>query len=169
MKDDKTMVKFTYTKWMKVLCIFTLVFFVMSMTGAAACSKTSNTSSSTSSSTCSKCKTDAINDSFSLNPSQTSKTFNVLANDKGCGLKVTTTGYITTAKGGKVLMKSNGTFSYVKPVACSNKSDSFTYKAVNKYGAYDTAKVTLNFKCSSTCSKCSSCTKTSTCTKCTCK
>ncbi|HII79011.1 MAG TPA: hypothetical protein HA261_01025 [Methanosarcina sp.] len=155
------MLKFVFNKWMKVLCIFTLIFFVMSMTGAAACSKTS--------STCSKCKTDAINDSFSLNPSQKSKTFNVLANDKGCGLKVKTTGYITTAKGGKVFMKSDGTFSYVKPVACSKKGDSFTYKAVNKYGVYDTAKVTLNFKCSTTCSKYSGCSKTSTCTKCSCK
>jgi len=162
------MLKSTFNRWMKVLCIFTLVFFVMSMTGAAACSKTSSTCSKTSS-TYSKCKTDAINDSFSLNPSQTSKAFNVLANDKGCGLKVTTTGYITTSKGGKVLMKSNGTFTYVKPVACSNKSDSFTYKAVNKYGVYDTAKATLNFKCSTSCTKCSSCAKTSKCTKCSCK
>lgn len=157
------MLKSVFNKWMKVLCIFTLVFFVMSMTGAA-CSKTS-----TSSSTYSKCKTDAISDSFSLNPIQKSRTFNVLANDKGCGLKVTTTGYITTAKGGKVLMKSNGTFSYVKPVACSYKSDSFTYKAVNKYGVYDTAKVTLNFKCSTSSSRFSSYTRTSSCTGCSCK
>lgn len=155
------MLKSVFNKWMKILCIFTLVFFVMSVTGAAACNKTSGT--------CSKCKTDAINDAFSLKPSQTSKTFNVLANDKGCGLKVTTTGYITTAKGGKVMMDSKGKFSYVKPVACSNKSDSFTYKAVNKYGVSDTAKVTLNFKCSSSCSKCTNCSKTSTCKKCSCK
>ena len=154
------MLKFAFNKWMKVLCIFTLAFFVMSVTGAAACSN--------SSSTCSK-KIDAVNDAFSISPSQTSKAFNVLANDKGCSLKVVTTGYITTAKGGKVLMRSNGAFSYVKPVACSDKSDSFTYKAVNKYGVYDTAKVTMNFKCSTSCSKCSTCTKTSTCTKCSCK
>lgn len=154
------MLKFAFNKLMKVLCIFTLAFFVMSVTGAAACSN--------SSSTCSK-KTYAVDDVFNISPSQTSKAFNVLANDKGCGLKVVTTGYITTAKGGKVLMKSNGAFSYVKPVACSNKSDSFTYKEVNKYGVYDTAKVTMNFKCSTSCSKCSTCTKTSTCTKCSCK
>ncbi|KKG07404.1 Ig-like domain-containing protein [Methanosarcina sp. 2.H.A.1B.4] len=156
------MLKFAFDKWMKVLCIFTLVFFVLSMTGAA-CSSSSSTS---------KYKTDAISDTYKVPASQTSKTFNVLANDKGSGLKVVTTGYITTAKGGKVLMKSNGAFSYVKPVACSKKSDSFTYKAVNRYGAYDTAKVTLNFKCSTSCSSCtrtSTCSKTSTCTKCSCK
>ena len=90
------MLKFAFEKWMKALCIFTLVFFVMSMTGAAACSSSSST----------KYKTDAISDTCSVSASQTSKTFNVLANDKGCGLKVVTTGYITTAKGGKVLMKS---------------------------------------------------------------
>ncbi len=144
----------------KIMCVFTLVFFVMSMTGAAACPK---------------CKTDARDDKFTVDLCKKSNCFNVLKNDKGCGLKVVTTGYIKTAKGGQVLMKSDGSFCYVKPVSCSSKSDSFTYKAVNKNKQYDTAKVTLNLKCtdcskkssSSSCSKkVSSCSKkVSSCSK----
>jgi hypothetical protein len=127
----------------KTLGILTLVFFVMSMTGAAACSGSSCSASKTSAS-----KTiDAKDDIFTI--SCTKKSHNVLSNDKGTGLKVVTTGYITTAKGGKMYMKSNGTFTFVKSVSCSKKSDSFTYKIVDKYGKYDTAKVTLNFKCKS--------------------
>lgn len=101
----------------------------MSMTGAAACSKA---------------KFDARDDKFTVSCKKTS-CFNVLSNDKGV-TKVITTGYIKTAKGGKVYMQSNGKFCYVKPVACSNKYDSFKYTAVCKAGTRDTAKVTLKLK-----------------------
>ncbi|MGV8077185.1 MAG: Ig-like domain-containing protein [Methanosarcina sp.] len=124
----------------KTACTFMLVLFVMSVTGAAACSGGS----------CSATKIDARDDKFTV--SCTKKSFNVLSNDKGSGLKVVTTGYITTAKGGKVYMNSNGSFKYVKPVSCSKGSDSFTYKAVDKYKKYDTAKVTMKLVCSGTCS-----------------
>jgi hypothetical protein len=148
----------------KTICIFTLVFFVMSMTGAA-CSKTD-----------AKCKTDARDDKFNVDLCKKSNCFNVLKNDKGCGLKVVSTGYIKTAQGGKVMMEKNGKFCYVKPVSCSKNSDSFTYKVVNKNRQYDTAKVTLNFKCTDcskkSCSKCTSiCAKnptSSACTSCSC-
>jgi hypothetical protein len=83
-------------------------------------------------------------------------------NDIGAGKKVVTTGTIKTAKGGKVTMKSCGTFCYTKPVSCSKGSDSFNYKAVNKFGQFDNAQVTLKFKCSG-CSSCSS----GSCTRCT--
>jgi len=145
---------------LKALSIFMLIFFVMSMTGAAACSKCTSCSSCSSSScsSCSTCKTIAKPDSFNFSPSK--KCGNVLSNDNGCGLKVTTTGYIKTAKGAKVYMKSNGYFCYY-PASCSKTStisDSFAYKAVNKYGKYGTAKVTIKYKCSS-CSGCSTCSK----------
>jgi hypothetical protein len=153
---------------LKTLGIFTLVFFVMSMTGAAACSSgacnscTKSCTKCTSTTSSASCKTDAKNDVFTLNPCKSIKCFNVLKNDKGCNLKVVTTGYITTAKKGKVLMKSSGTFCYSKPVSCSMGSDSFTYRAVNNKGQYDTATVTLKFTCygCSSCSSgsCSSCT-----------
>ena len=119
----------------KTICAFTLVFFVMSLTGAAACSGGS----------CSASKIDAKNDKFTVTCNN--KSFNVLKNDKGQGLKVKTTGYIKTAKGGKVYMQSNGTFKYVKKVACSKGSDSFTYTAVDKYKKTDSAKVTLYLTC----------------------
>ncbi|MGB9133472.1 MAG: Ig-like domain-containing protein [Methanosarcina sp.] len=156
---------------MKTLCIFTLVFFVMSMTGAAACSSGSCSSNScSSSSSCGACKTVAKADKFNFSPSK--KCGNVLSNDNGCGLKVKTTGSLKTAKGAKVSMKSNGYFCYYP--SCSRTgtiTDSFTYKVVNKYGKSGTAKVTINYKCSScssgtcssgtcpsgACSSCSSC------------
>jgi len=141
----------------KAVCVFTLVFFVMSMTGAAACSSSSCTKSTS-------CKMDAKNDIFTLNPCKATKCFNVLSNDIGAGKKVVTTGVITTAKGGKVTMKRSGTVCYTKPVSCSEGSDSFTYKAVNKCGKSDTAQVTLKFNCAG-CSKCSS-GKCPTCTSC---
>jgi len=150
---------------MKTLCIFTLIFFVMSMTGAAACSGSSCSSSckscssssckscSSCSSSCSACKTVAKADTFKFSSSK--KCGNVLSNDKGCGLKVTTTGSIKTAKGAKVAMKSNGYFCYY-PSSCKTGTltDSFTYKVTNKYGKTATAKVIINYKCS-TCSSCS--------------
>ncbi len=147
----------------KTICIFTLVFFVMSMT-AAACPYSK-----------AKEKVDAKDDRFKVDLCKKSNNFNVLKNDKGC-VKVVTTGIITTAKGGQVYMQSNGKFSYVKPVSCSKSSDSFTYKAANSRGQYDTAKVTLNFKCTDcskkSCSKCASiCAKNPNspqCTSCKC-
>jgi hypothetical protein len=118
----------------KTICIFTLVFFVMSMTGAAAY----NTS-------CSKSKTDARDDTFTCKSKSCS--YNVLKNDKGSNLKVTTTGTITTAHGGKVTMKSNGQFSYTKPSSCKKScTDSFKYCVKGKNGS-DCAKVTIYNKC----------------------
>ena len=76
----------------KSLSIFTLVLFVMSMTGAAA--------------TCTLIK--ANTDTFNFNPSL--KSGNVLKNDKGSGLKVVSIS--KCSNGGKVTMKSNGSFSY---------------------------------------------------------
>lgn len=122
----------------KAICVFTLVFFVMSMTGAAA---------TCSGGACKVSKVDAKNDQFSLSSSK--NTGNVLKNDKGTGLKVVTTGTIKTAKGAKVTMKANGSFSYKKS-SCSKTgtiTDSFTYKVVDKYGKYDTAKVSITYKC----------------------
>ena len=163
---------------LKALSIFMLIFFVMSMTGAAACSGSANckscsssscsSCSSSSCSTCSTCKTIAKPDSFNFSPSK--KCGNVLSNDKGNGLKVTTTGSIKTAKGAKVYMKNNGYFCY-SPAPCSKTgtfTDSFTYKAVNKDGKYGTAKVTIKYKCSSysSCSSCSSCSRGSSCSSC---
>ena len=93
----------------KSLSLFTLVFFVMSMTGAAA--------------TCTLIK--ANTDTFNFNPSL--KSGNVLKDDKGSGLKVVSVS--KCSNGGKVTMKSNGSFSY-KPALCSktNIKESFTYK-----------------------------------------
>jgi hypothetical protein len=127
----------------KTICVFTLVFFVMSMTGAA--------------STCTT-KTDAKNDVFTCNCKSCSKTCsgNVLSNDKGCNLKVTSAGCFTTAKGGKVCMQSNGKFTYTKPASCTKScTDSFKYCVKGKNGS-DCATVTIKISCSS-CSSCSTC------------
>jgi hypothetical protein len=112
----------------KTLSIFTLVFFVMSMTGAAA--------------TCSLCK--ANTDTFNFSPSL--KSGNVLKNDKGTGLKVVSVS--KCSNGGIISMKSNGTFSY-KATKCSKTviKDSFTYKVKNSCGKYTTAKVIINYRC----------------------
>ncbi len=112
----------------KTLSVFTLALFVMSMTGAAA--------------TCTLCKAKA--DTFNFSPSL--KCGNVLKNDSGNGLKVMSVS--KTAKGGKVTMKSNGSFCY-KPASCSKTTvkDSFTYKVKNNCGKYSTAKVTINCRC----------------------
>ncbi len=82
---------------LKALGIFMLVLFVMSTTGAAACTL---------------CKAKA--DTFSFSPSL--KCGNVLKNDKGSGIKVVSMS--KTTNGGKVTMKSNGAFCY-KPASCS--------------------------------------------------
>jgi len=115
---------------LKALGIFTLVLFVMSMTGAAA--------------TCSLCKANA--DTFKFSPSL--KSGKVLSNDKGSGLKVVSIS--KTTKGGKVSMKSNGQFSY-KPASCAKAGtsikDSFTYKIKNNCGKSSTARVTIYYKC----------------------
>jgi hypothetical protein len=135
----------------KTICVFTLVFFVMSMTGAA-CSNSCKT------------KTDAKADTFTVNLKKCPKTtycFNVLKNDKGCNLKVTA-GTIKTAKGGKVTMQSNGKFCYTKPTNCGcSCNDSFKYTVKGKNGS-DSATVTLKLKCPS-CSSGSSCSSCSTC------
>ena len=120
----------------KTICVFTLVFFVMSMTGAA-CGNSCKT------------KTDAKNDVFTCNCKSKSCCYNVLSNDKGCNLKVTTTGTIKTKLGGKVTMQSNGKFCYTKPASCTKScTDSFKYCVKGKNGS-DCATVTIKAKCSS--------------------
>ena len=141
----------------KTICIFTLVFAVMSMTGAASSCTT---------------KTDAVNDAYSISLktcSHTSYCFNyatVLKNDKGCNLKVTA-GTIKTKLGGTVTMKSNGAFCYKAPAKCCSScgtcTDSFKYCVKGTNGA-DCATVTMKLKCP--CSSCSSCSSCSTCSTC---
>jgi Bacterial Ig domain len=112
----------------KAIGTFTLVLFVMSMTGAAACTLTK-----------------ANSDTFNFNPSK--HCGNVLSNDKGTSLKIVSMS--KCASGGKVTMKSNGAFCY-KPASCSKTGtvkDSFTYKMKSKCGKTSTAKVTINYKC----------------------
>ncbi|WP_292388114.1 Ig-like domain-containing protein [Methanosarcina sp. UBA5] len=121
----------------KTICVFTLVFFVLSMTGAA-CGNDCKT------------KTDAKNDKFTIE--NCAKYFNVLKNDKGCNLKVTTTGTIKTKLGGKVTMKNDGKFCYTKPANCKKScTDSFKYTIKGCDGKTDSAKVTLIVKCSDCC------------------
>ena len=111
----------------KAIGIFTLAFFVVSMTGAAA--------------TCTPCKANA--DKFNLSPSKNYG--NVLSNDIGNGIKIIGTPKATN--GGKVTMYSKGDF-YYKPASSTKTtiSDSFTYTIVNKCGQKSTAKVTINYK-----------------------
>jgi hypothetical protein len=73
----------------------------------------------------------------------------VLSNDKGCSLKVTSpTKCITTAKGGKVCMQSNGRFCYTKPASCTKSyTDSFKYCVKGTKGS-DCANVIIKVKCS---------------------
>ena len=126
----------------KTLCVFTLVFFVLSMTGAA-CSNSCKT------------KNDARDDTFTCKCK--SCCYNVLGNDKGCNLKVTSTGCITTKLGGKVCMQSNGKFCYTKPASCKKSCiDSFKYCVKGKDGKTDCATVKIKVKCSS-CSSCATC------------
>ena len=118
----------------KTICIFTLVFFVMSMTGAA-CSNSCKT------------KIDAKDDKFTYNCKSKSCCYNVLKNDKGCNLKVTSAGCFTTKQGGKVCMQSNGKFCYTKPASCSKScTDSFKYTIKGKNGS-DSATVTIKVRC----------------------
>jgi thioredoxin len=111
----------------KAIGVFTLLLFVLSVTGAAA--------------TCTTCK--ANPDTFSFSPSKYSG--NVLSNDKGAGIKVASVS--KTTNGGKVTMKNNGIFTY-KPASSSKTTirDTFTYKIKDKCGKYSTAKVTINYK-----------------------
>jgi hypothetical protein len=121
---------------LKAICIFTLVFLVMSMTGAAACGNDCNK------------KTKAINDAFTCTKCSKSCCFNVLKNDHGCCLKVTSTGCITTKLGGKACIKSNGNVCYTKPASCKNScTDSFKYCVVGKDGKTSCATVTIKVKC----------------------
>lgn len=116
-------------KMTKAIGVFTLVLFVLSVTGAAA--------------TCSVCK--AKPDTFNFKP--TMKSGNVLKNDTGKGLKVISRSSCTN--GGTVSMNSNGTFTY-KAKSCAKSGtvrDSFTYKIKNSCGQTSTARVTINYKC----------------------
>jgi len=126
----------------KTICVFTLVFFVMSMTGAAACGDSCKT------------KTNAINDSYSFKLKSCPNTKyclgTVLKNDKGCNLKVTST-KVTTKLGGTVTMESNGKFCYKAPAkCCAGKSpctDTFKYCVKGKDGKTDCATVKLKITC----------------------
>ena len=116
-------------KMIKAMGVFTLVLFVLSVTGAAA--------------TCNLCK--AKTDTFSFKPSL--KCGNVLKNDTGKNIKVVSISKCTS--GGKVSMKSNGAFCYT-PKSCSKTGtirDTFTYKIKNSCGQTSTARVTINYKC----------------------
>jgi VCBS repeat-containing protein len=114
----------------KTLSIFTLALLVMSLTGAAATSTV--------------CKANA--DKFSF--SSTKYTGTVLTNDQGTNIKVISITQCTN--GGKVTMKSNGTFSY-KANSCfvtgNTINDSFTYTIIDKFGQKSKAKVTISYKC----------------------
>ncbi len=127
----------------KTICVFTLVFFVLSMTGAAACNSSCKT------------KTDAVKDTYSIKLKKCPNTvycFNVLSNDKGCNLKVTKTGTFTTKLGGKVTVKSNGKICYKAPAKCCSQkcscTDTFTYCVKGKDGKTDCAPITLKLRCS---------------------
>lgn len=111
----------------KTIGVFTLVLFVMSMTGAAA--------------TCTPIK--AYSDKYSFSPSKYNG--NVLSNDRGTGITVVSTSKCTN--GGKVNMKSNGIFTY-KPASNSKTSitESFSYTIKDRCGSKSTAKVTINYK-----------------------
>lgn len=120
----------------KAIGVFTLVLFVLSVTGAAACSGSSCKA-------CTTCKAKA--DSISLSAAKNCG--NVLKNDTGKNIKVASVS--KCANGGKVSMKSNGAFCY-KPSSCSKTGtvrDSFTYKIKNSCGQTSTAKVTITYKC----------------------
>ena len=113
----------------KAIGVFTLVLFVLSVTGAAAA--------------CSLCK--ANNDAFKLNPSL--KCGKVLKNDKGDGIKVVSMS--KCSNGGTVAMKSNGAFCY-KPAFCSKTGtikDSFVYKIRSSCGQTSTARVIIFYEC----------------------
>lgn len=122
----------------KAIGVFTLVLFVLSMTGAAAA-------------TCTPCK--ANPDHFAFSKYKTCA--NVLKNDVGVNKEVITTGTITTSKGAKVTMDKKGNFCY-KPASCSKTGiikDSFKYtikcscpKTCNCKQP-STATVTIDYKC----------------------
>jgi len=120
----------------KLMGIFIAVLFVMSVTGAAATNSVS--------------KPVANADTINLSPTKKCGG-NVLSNDKGNSLKIATTGYIKTAKGAKVYLKSRGSVCYypLSSFKTGTISDSFTYKIVDKYKKYSSAKVTIYYKCSS--------------------
>lgn len=113
----------------KAIGVFTLVFFVLSMAGAAE--------------VCTLCKAKA--DSYKMTTSK--HCGNVLSNDQGSGIKVVSMS--KCASGGKVTMKSNGAFCY-KPASCSKTgtvTDSFTYKIKSKCGQSSAARVRITYKC----------------------
>ena len=113
----------------KAIGVFTLVLFILSVTGAAA--------------SCSLIK--ANSDAFKMNPSQ--KCGNVLKNDKGTNIKVISMS--KCSNGGTVTMKSNGAFCY-KPAFCSKNGtikDSFVYKIKSSCGQTSTARVNILYTC----------------------
>lgn len=71
------MLKFVFNKWMKMLCIFTLVFCHINDMSS---SMHHRRSSMQSNGVYSECKKNVVDDTFSVLPSQTSKKFYVLAN-----------------------------------------------------------------------------------------
>lgn len=113
----------------KAIGVFTLVLFVLSVTGAAA-------------SSCSSCI--AKPDSYSLTKTKNMGS-TVLKNDKGSNLKVVS---VTKCSKGTVSMRSNGAFTYkAKSCAKGTITDKFRYTIKNSCGKTSSAWVTIRYRC----------------------
>ena len=92
---------------------------------------------------------DAVNDTYSANEDAVltvGAAQGVLANDTALnGGKAVVEGQFTTANGGTLVLKKDGSFVYT-PKTDFFGSDSFTYTAFDADGDTDTATVTLNVK-----------------------
>lgn len=119
----------------KTICVLTLVFFVMSITGTACDNVVSK-----------KCITNARGDIFACKSKSKSNCYQVLENDKGCNLTVTSAGCSPTRHGGKVCMQSNGNFCYTKPANCGSDIDSFKYCVKGADKKTDCTDVKINNK-----------------------
>jgi hypothetical protein len=128
-KEEKVMRKIM----LKTICVLTLVFFIMSIAGTA-CSNIVNK----------KCITNAKGDTFTCKSK--SCCYDTLKNDKGCNLKVTSTGCSPTRHGGKVCMQSNGKFCYTKPANYGSEIDSFKYCIKGADKKTDCTDVKINNK-----------------------
>lgn len=116
----------------KAICVFTLVFFVMSMTGAAVAVEGHHKSPT------------AVDDRFVYHGNKP-KYNNVLNNDIGRDLKVQSVGVIKTTNGGKVRMYSDGYFIILKKPCGNCASFTYTVREDNKWGKTDTGCVKLIF------------------------
>ena len=118
----------------KTICVLTLVFFVMPIAGTA-CSNVVNKN----------CVTNTRADTFTCKSK--SCCYDMLENDKGCNLKVKSTGCFPSRHGGKVCMQSNGKFCYTKPESCSKScTDSFKYCIKGTDKKTDCTDVKINNK-----------------------